>query len=665
MTIPRLIALYLPQFHSIPENNAWWGEGFTEWTNVRKATPRFQGHYQPHVPGQLGYYDLRDPSARIAQAELAHEYGIYGFCYYHYWFNGKRLLEAPFNEVLKSGKPDFPFCLCWANENWSRRWDGSDKEILMEQQYSDEDDLNFITDLIPAFLDERYIRVNGKPLLLVYRTGLLPDPKRTTEIWRNAMNRAGVGDLYLVRVENSMDGIEPIPESIGFDAAMEFAPNWGMTGPTMNEVVGADGALQAIPDDLHVRDYSECMRRMLSRPVTNYKLFRGVFPCWDNSARRKNEPTIFINSSPAKYAFWLAAMSKHTVSRFQGDEQLVFINAWNEWGEGCHLEPDEKYGAAYLEATSQVVADISARVDTVLPLVFIIVLNWNGKEDTLECLGSLQKLDYPHFKILVVDNGSTDGSEEAIKASFPSVCFIQTGRNLGYAGGNNVGIKHALSHGADYVWLLNNDTTVDPKALSALVETAKADSRIAFVGSKIYYYDKPDVIWCAGGTIDLAEGGRTDHPGMGQEDRGQFENISDVGYVTGCSILASRDAIAAIGPLPEEYFLYFEETDWNLAAQRKGYRTVVAPASHVWHKFEDKGEYRERFIYYSFRNRVRIVRKYAPKYIFRAFRVNRSLRDQYIAMAPERSHRIRFTTFLAHLDALLGRTGKARWRLIS
>jgi len=299
------------------------------------------------------------------------------------------------------------------------------------------------------------------------------------------------------------------------------------------------------------------------------------------------------------------------------------------------------------------------------PLVFIIVLNWNGKDDTLECLSSLLKLDYPNFETVVVDNGSTDGSEEVIRSLFPKVCFIQTGRNLGYAGGNNVGIMHALAHGADYVWLLNNDTTVDPQALTALVESAAADPRIAFVGSKIYYYDKPDVIWCAGGTIDLTEGGRTDHPGMGQEDRGQFESISDVGYVTGCSLLASRAAIEAIGLLPEEYFLYFEETDWNLAAQKKGYRTVMAPASHVWHKYEDVGDYKERFIYYSFRNRIRIVRKYSPRHILKAFRVNLSLCEKHISMSPGRANSIRVITFLAHLDALFSRYGQAKWRIIS
>lgn len=299
------------------------------------------------------------------------------------------------------------------------------------------------------------------------------------------------------------------------------------------------------------------------------------------------------------------------------------------------------------------------------PLVFIIVLNWNGKDDTLECLRSLEKLDYPNYEIVVVDNGSTDGSEEVIRSIYPSIRVIQTGGNLGYAGGNNAGIRFAISQGADYVWLLNNDTTVDPEALAALVEIAEADTGIAFVGSKIYFYDRPDTIWCAGGTIDLADGGRTDHPGMHQVDKGQFDKISDVGYVTGCSLLASRAAIEAIGLLPEEYFLYFEETDWNLAAQRKGYRTVMAPASHVWHKYAEAGDYKDRFIYYSFRNRIHIVRKYAPRHIRKAVQVNLSLLGGYVAMASGKSWSIRLITFLAHLDAFLCRCGQAKWRMIS
>jgi lipopolysaccharide biosynthesis protein len=343
--------MYLPQYHPIPENNEWWGEGFTEWTNVRKAEPRFPGHHQPHLPERLGYYDLRLPEARRAQADLAQEYGIYGFCYYHYWFNGKRLLEFPFNEVLKTGEPRFPFCLCWANENWSRRWDGSDKHILMAQNYTDADSIDFINSLIPAFRDERYIRVNEKPLLLLYRTGLLPDAKRTAGIWRAEMIKAGIGDLYLVRVENHMDGVDPTPEETGFDAAMEFAPFWGSLGERIGNLKEVGLPTCLLSEDLRVYDYLQCMKNMLARPVPTYKLFKGVFPGWDNSARRKKDPLLFANSSPDCYAFWLSQIARYTLENFAGDERLVFINAWNEWGEGCHLEPDDKYGVKYLEAT--------------------------------------------------------------------------------------------------------------------------------------------------------------------------------------------------------------------------------------------------------------------------------------------------------------------------
>src|SRR5437667_7337089 len=221
----RAIAFYLPQFHPIPENDAWWGKGFTEWSNVVKAKPLFRGHYQPHLPADLGFYDLRLPETRQAQADLARQYGIYGFCYYHYWFNGQRLLGRPLDDVLASGKPDFPFCLCWANENWTRRWDGRERELLMEQRYSDDDDRAHMRWLAEAFGDERYIRVNNKPLFLVYRASRIPDPLRTTTIWRDEAQRLGFGDLYLCRVESFADERDD-PLRIGFDAAVEFQPDW-------------------------------------------------------------------------------------------------------------------------------------------------------------------------------------------------------------------------------------------------------------------------------------------------------------------------------------------------------------------------------------------------------------------------------------------------------
>ena len=192
----RPIAIHLPQFHPIKENDSWWGKGFTEWRNVAKAKPLFEGHYQPHIPADLGYYDLRLNEVREQQAEMARHYGIEGFCYYHYWFNGKRVLERPVNEIFESGKPDFPFMLCWANENWTRRWDGMENDILLEQKYSEEDDENHIEYLIQFFKDPRYIRVNNKPVIIIYKTFLLPDPRKTADTWRRMAAKYGL-ELYI------------------------------------------------------------------------------------------------------------------------------------------------------------------------------------------------------------------------------------------------------------------------------------------------------------------------------------------------------------------------------------------------------------------------------------------------------------------------------------
>jgi len=350
----RTIAFHLPQFHPIPENDEWWGKGFTEWTNVVRALPLFPGHYQPHLPTDLGFYDLRLPETREAQAALARQYGIDGFCYYHYWFNGRRILERPFNEVLASGRPDFPFCLCWANENWTRIWDGGERNVLLEQKYSHEDDRAHIQSLLPTFKDPRYIRVNGKPLFLVYRTGILPNVLRTTEIWREEARKAGFDDLYLVRVESHADMSNP--STVGFDAAVEFAPFNGLTmSPEGKSSIGR--LLEKIPfvkatfEQQNIYDYQRVAMSMRQQPDPVYKRFHGVTPGWDNTARRKVNATILVNSTPAVYGQWLATVVTRTMEKFKGDEQLVFINAWNEWAEGNHLEPCEKWGHAYLEAT--------------------------------------------------------------------------------------------------------------------------------------------------------------------------------------------------------------------------------------------------------------------------------------------------------------------------
>ncbi len=335
------IAFYLPQFHPIPENDAWWGAGFTDWTNVRRARPNFVGHLQPHVPTELGYYDLRDPATRAAQAELARDHGIHGFCYYHYWFGGRRLLQQPLDAVLASGEPDFPFCICWANENWSRRWDGGNDELLIAQTYSAANDRHLIEELLPLFADRRYIRVGGRPLFIVYRASLLPDAQRTAATFRAVARAAGEAEPYLCLIEHPGS---LRPEAYGFEAAIEFPPH-GLRARTLTaEVEPTNPAFAG-----EVWDYVSAAQVALTRAVSP-STFRGVMAGWDNTPRRQNDGHIFVNSHPENYRRWLAAIVAQTRTR-PPEQRLVFINAWNEWGEGCYLEPDAQHGRGYLEAT--------------------------------------------------------------------------------------------------------------------------------------------------------------------------------------------------------------------------------------------------------------------------------------------------------------------------
>jgi hypothetical protein len=355
----RVLAFYLPQFHPIPENDEWWGRGFTEWRSVVAARPQFRGHYQPHLPADLGFYDLRTSETREAQAALAREYGISGFCYYHYWFNGRRLLGRPFDEVLESGRPDFPFSLCWANEDWTRAWDGRSGERLIRHEYSDEDDRRHLQWLARAFQDERYIRVHGKPLFLVYRALRLPDPLRTTEIWREEAQRLGVGELFLCRVESFTDEHSD-PAPLGFDAAVEFQPDWTRLGTPFRRgrhwnLLRKLGLSSPVYRRHRVYDYESVVQGMLEKRLPPYRCFPCVTPSWDNTPRRKSDAVVLRGSTPELYARWLSAAIEKELSS-PPDEAMVFINAWNEWAEGNHLEPCQRWGPGYLEATRDALA---------------------------------------------------------------------------------------------------------------------------------------------------------------------------------------------------------------------------------------------------------------------------------------------------------------------
>jgi lipopolysaccharide biosynthesis protein len=348
---PRVIAFYLPQFHPIPENNAWWGKGFTEWTNVTRAKSLFRGHQQPHLPTDLGYYDLRLPESRAAQSDLAREYGVDGFCYWHYWFGGKRLLQRPFNEVLRSGEPDFPICLAWANEPWSRTWLGREQDVMMPQMYSEDDDHEHAKWLVQAFADRRYIRSKDRPVFLIYAPKHHPNIKRFVATLREAASKNRVPDPYLIGINShSHEDFRPF----GFDENLKFEPQLGALPLALQDDTATDirkaanKALGIDHCDLRLFDYAESRRKMQQHPTPSPSI-----PCvmvgFDSSPRRGAEGIIIINNSPEAFEQALSEALADNQRNMPGND-LIFVNAWNEWAEGNHLEPDLAHGLRYLEA---------------------------------------------------------------------------------------------------------------------------------------------------------------------------------------------------------------------------------------------------------------------------------------------------------------------------
>jgi lipopolysaccharide biosynthesis protein len=338
----RLVAYYLPQFHPTPENDKWWGKGFTEWTNTTKAQPLYDGHYQPHLPTEMGFYDLRLRQSRHDQIALAKQHGIDAFCYHYYWFSGTRLLHEPVDDMLADPESDMPFCLCWANENWTRRWDAAEKEILIAQKYAADDDVGFIKSVVPFFNDRRYVRLDGAPVLIVYRPQHLPNSKKSIAIWRDYCASVGIPKLHVVcaLTHGNLDYAK-----YGFDAGVEFPPHHPAV-PSVTHEIDYYNEFTGV-----VFDFKEIATLYLERDYPATNVYRAVFPSWDNTARLGGRALVTLNGTPQNYEYWLSAAIKKTRADFPGQQRLVFINAWNEWAEGCHLEPDRKYGRGFLEAT--------------------------------------------------------------------------------------------------------------------------------------------------------------------------------------------------------------------------------------------------------------------------------------------------------------------------
>ena len=345
----KVFAFYLPQFHAFPENDNWWGKGFTEWTNIARGASRFEGHYQPRIPRDLGFYNLTDPEPMRQQINLAKQAGIFGFVFYFYWFNGRRLMEKPLENFLNDAEMDFPFCLMWANENWTRRWDGLENDLLIRQDYADEDDIGLVNTFLASMKDPRYYRIRGRPVLMIYRPGIIPDAVAKFSSWRNLFKRLGDENPILVMAQGFGD-IDP--RQYALDGAIEFPPH-----KVVARVNHINANLNCLDPDFsgHAFSYDEVVAASIAEETPEFPLIRTAFPSWDNDARRQGKGMVIHGGTPDSYRAWLEQLISRASRQTFFGEKLVCINAWNEWAEGAYLEPDVHFGSAYLNATSRAI----------------------------------------------------------------------------------------------------------------------------------------------------------------------------------------------------------------------------------------------------------------------------------------------------------------------
>lgn len=471
------LAFYLPQFHRVAENEAWWGEGYTEWTQLAKGQPRFAGHYQPRIPGMLGFYDLTNVAVLRQQAKMAQDAGIGAFVFYYYDFNGHRLLEKPLELWLATSDIALPFCLMWANENWTRRWDGLEEDILIAQDYEGNDIAGFLR----YFRDPRYVRLQGRPLLMIYRASLIPDTQATLARWRHIFAQEGEEPLFIM----AQTFEDRDPRALGFDGAIEFPPHKLTRG------------LSQVFDTLDIFDerfeadvfaYEDLVAASLREPVAEYPLIKTALPSWDNDARRQGQGLTVIGSTPEAYERWLGALI--TRARPFYGQRMIAINAWNEWSEGAYLEPDVYFGAAYLNATRRA---LRGPLATAKISAFI---TYEGGEFPLSRLRSLFAQTAPLHEIAVLDKG-----EDCLAIVEAEAHVAQ--RDLMYISDvGDFGRQAAKTATGDFVYIAEADGVCDPFLLSRLVEALLQDPQAVFASLP----EDSGALWRRVGLLEVAHG---------------------------------------------------------------------------------------------------------------------------------------------------------------
>lgn len=558
----RVVAFYLPQFHPIPQNDSWWGSGFTEWSGVKPAKPQFPGHYQPHVPGELGHYDLRDREVQRKQIDLAKQYGVDAFCFYFYWFDGVTLLEDPLRQWLEDPTLDLPFMLCWANENWSRRWNGREDDVLIAQNHSPEDDLAFIEHASEYLRDPRYTRIDGKPVLVVYRPSLLPDAAATAKRWRAWCRDHGVGEIYLAYT-TSFDRFDP--EAIGFDAAVEFAPN-NMGTPDITQKRPKYSGFAG-----RIYDWPELVSRSHAYAPSDHRVFRGVNPSWDNTPRRGANAGILAGSTPGRFTRWTTNAIRETMrTREADDDGLIFVNAWNEWGEGAHLEPDQAYGYAWLESVRVALAATAppTKVTTDSRVAFVVDLTNASLPDVLPA--SILELEQSGALWVIIDESSRphpsiDGITHLVSAPH---------------GVGMLGILESLPQiaaaGFDLVYRIDHDVP-SITDLRRVVARFAGDARLGFVrmGGE-----------ALPGSLKSSAEGLANRLGLEPGEIRSLSYLSGGGFVARLSTLAPISALAFddddIVPTGSRYVPFLDSVlDASLSASAAACRSRVDNAAEL------------------------------------------------------------------------------------